>query len=167
LEVSESIGAGALEAAGSADAATVGGFWQLKLRLKRHINSVHEVKKRILAPNHVFCEAGRPLLSFLQSSRYQLLENDSQMQQENSFQTAIRMSYLPTGAMAALSFVDDETNCHVLRLCELGFVPGAYIQVLRKGTKGSPFLLRCNEIDLCLDAELAEKFWVEQTQEGS
>lgn len=60
-----------------------------------------------------------------------------------------------------LSFIDNEEDCHVLRLCELGLIPGVSVELLKTGANGSPFLLRFNETDLCVDADLVKNFWVE------
>jgi Fe2+ transport system protein FeoA len=91
---------------------------------------------------------------FLKALHMELdFENDSQMQ---------KLSEAKSGVLLRLASVDELQNAHVLRLCELGFVPGAGLEITRDTPSTMPVLVEINGALLCVERNLAEHFWVEQ-----
>ena len=91
----------------------------------------------------------------------QLIENDSQMQQVFRPATEQSLTSLDPGAVADVSTVESHDDPNVLRVCELGLIPGVWVELVIKGSNtGYPYLLRFNHFDLCLDSRLASCFRV-------
>ena len=72
-----------------------------------------------------------------------------------------RLSEAKYGALLRLTKVDRPNNAHVLRLCELGLVPGALLEIARDTTLAMPLLILVNGTQLCIERSLAANFWVE------
>lgn len=77
---------------------------------------------------------------------------------EQVSQGLTRLSRAGIGATWVLLKIENPQDPHVIRLCEMGLVQGARLEVLRMGTSGAPFLIRANDIDLCVEEELTDHF---------
>jgi len=73
----------------------------------------------------------------------------------------LRLSDAKPGSSLKIVSVQEPDNAHVLRLCELGFVPGARLSVQRNQHDKSPLIVDINDVRMCLEMSLAQYFWVE------
>ncbi|GIX06712.1 MAG: hypothetical protein KatS3mg115_1115 [Candidatus Poribacteria bacterium] len=47
------------------------------------------------------------------------------------------------------------------RLCEMGLTPGCQLRVVRGGRRDEPIVIEMGESRVCLNAQIAEKVWVQ------
>jgi len=73
----------------------------------------------------------------------------------------LRLSDAKTGSNLRILGVEEPDNAHVLRLCELGFVPGASLKMHRNCEDKSPLIVDINDARMCVEKSLAQCFWVE------
>jgi len=70
------------------------------------------------------------------------------------------LSEAPSGTDLRLMSVDEPHSPHVSRLCELGFVPGSLIRIVRETKVQAPMLVEINGAFMCIERSLAVSFWV-------
>ena len=73
-----------------------------------------------------------------------------------------KLSEAPCGPKLRLISVDEPRNPHVSRLCELGFVPGALLRIVKETKVHTPMLVEINGAFMCIERSLAHSFWVRE-----
>gem|GEM_PF-6863373 len=72
-----------------------------------------------------------------------------------------RLSDVKSSPNLRIVRVEEQMNQHIVRLCELGFVPGARLAILRQTKPSAPMIVTINNAQICVERSLAQCFWVE------
>lgn len=78
----------------------------------------------------------------------------------------IRLTNAKMGTLKIIGYAE-KNDPHLLRLCQMGLIRGAKLELLKRGSSGSPYLISFNQTVLCLDEVLARQFFVESPKDPS